>query len=63
MKPSFSAFTRVLVSISSAKSVPIAMPVIIDGGNVAEKVHSLFPEEVDCALEIIGAPIDDFKMR
>ncbi len=30
--------------------------VIIDDGNVAEKVHSLFPGGVDCALEIIGAP-------
>ena len=30
--------------------------VIIDDGNVAEKVHSLFPDGVDCALEIIGGP-------
>jgi len=28
--------------------------VIIDDGNIAEKVHAIYPDGVDCALEIVG---------
>jgi len=28
--------------------------VIIDDGNIAEKVRAIFPEGVDCALEVVG---------